>query len=115
MKQTLYKNIADNADADVEFVILDYNSKDDLAEWIGREMRREMEEGRVTFWQEKTAKFFHHSHAKNVAALLARGEIICNLDADNFTGPGYAKYLIDAIENDGRTVIYHAIADGRRG
>ena len=115
LKQTLPKNIADNAGADVEFVILDYNSKDDLAEWIWRKMRREMREGKVTFWQEKTAKFFHHSHAKNVAALLARGEIICNLDADNFTGPDYAKYLIDAMGEDGRTAIYHAVVDGQRG
>ena len=36
---------------------------------------------------------FQASHAKNQAFRLARGSILCNLDADNFTGPGFAAYV----------------------
>ena len=30
-----------------------------------------------------------------MGARLCRGEIICNVDADNLTGPGYARYIDD--------------------
>jgi len=36
---------------------------------------------------------FHHAHAKNIAHMLATGDVLCNVDADNFTGQGFARQL----------------------
>lgn len=95
LKQTLPANLASNADYPaVEFVVLDYNSKDDLEGWM-REMLPSVPPGRVAYFRERTAKFFDPRHAKNVAHLLATGDVVVNLDADNFTGPGYAAKLAD--------------------
>ena len=34
-----------------------------------------------------------------MAARLCSGEIICNVDADNFTGPGYAQYIDEQMKD----------------
>jgi hypothetical protein len=53
----------------------------------------------VVYYSVTGHRHFHHAHAKNIAHRLARGEIVCNLDADNFTGFGFAQYLIDAFSS----------------
>lgn len=98
LQKTLPKNLVDNAGCDgLEIVVLDYNSKDGLEDWMRLEMADEIANGRVAYYRERAAKFFNPRHAKNVAHLLGRGEILVNIDADNFTGPGYAQKIIDLL------------------
>lgn len=83
-----------NADyPNVEFVVLDYNSSDGLGAWITAYVSECGLRDTVFYYQEKTAKFFDPRHAKNVAHLLATGDVLVNLDADNFTGAGYAAKI----------------------
>jgi hypothetical protein len=92
--QTLPKNIEWNlGDVPVEFVVLDYSSKDGLGAWVRREFQRYIESGVLVFGQIFGRNEFCMAHAKNVAHRLASGDILCNVDADNFTGPGFAAYL----------------------
>ncbi len=98
LKETLPKNIRDNPafdDMDVEFVVLNYNSKDDLHEWMTTdpEMKSHIESGLVRYGKTTDPEFFHMSHAKNMSHRMATGDVLCNLDADNFTGPEFAKLL----------------------
>lgn len=95
MKQTLPKNLKDNDRFPVEFVVLDYNSPDGLEAWIRTEMRSEVEAGRVRYVRERTAKNFLMAHAKNLAQMVATGDVHCALDADNFTGPEWAVRLFE--------------------
>lgn len=94
LAETLPRNLADNAHyPDLEFVLLDYNSGDGLEEWVAASLREQLESGRVTYYRTTEQSFFDRSHARNVAFRLARGEILCNVDADNFTGQGFASYV----------------------
>ena len=94
LKETLPANLKTSADRpDLEFVVLDYNSKDGLEEWMRREMAQAVTSGRVAYYRERAARFFDPRHAKNIAHLMATGDILVNVDADNFIGPGYAGKL----------------------
>ncbi len=98
LKETLPQNIRDNPQIDgldIEFVVLNYNSKDDLHEWITQdpEMKEHIESGLLRYGRTIEPEHFHMSHAKNMAHRMASGDIICNLDADNYTGAKFGKFL----------------------
>jgi hypothetical protein len=103
LKETLLRNIRDNPPSDgveKEFVVLAYGRKDDTVEYMlnNLAMRKRIESGLVKFAFYPDAEKFHHSHAKNMAHVLATGDILCNLDADNYTGPGFAQFLASAFQ-----------------
>jgi len=88
LKQTLPKNIEDNLGYNnVEFVLLDYNSKDGLEEWV---KEQKLVESGLVFFRTDEPKFYTMAHSRNVAYKAASGDIVTNVDADNFTGPGFA-------------------------
>jgi MoaA/NifB/PqqE/SkfB family radical SAM enzyme len=94
LKQTLPQNLAWNADhPSLEFVLLDYNSPDNMGSWVQAELGDHLRSGRVVYYRNDDAQFFSYSHSRNMAARLCRGDIICNVDADNLTGPDFARYL----------------------
>lgn len=98
LKQTLLQNIRDNlsyGEDNLEFVILDYSSPDDLKEWIHSDpdIGPYLKNGVVKYFESPGHTVFRHAEAKNLAHFKATGDIVCNLDADNFTGPGFADYL----------------------
>lgn len=113
LKETLPKNLEDNQDhPDVEFVILDYNSQDGLESWVRTNFG---DSGRISYWRESTASRWKMPHAKNIAHLLATGDIVCNLDADNLTGPQYAATLSDIFSSAPRTLVTHLHGGGYGG
>lgn len=92
--QTLPKNIADNADyPNAVFILLLYNDCLDMR--IADEVRS----GRVVVYQfDDGTNTFRMAHAKNLAtrcAMLEGADIIVNVDADNYTGKGFAQYVAD--------------------
>ena len=94
LKRTLPKNIKDNADYPfLEFVVLDYNSSDGLAAWIRKEMMDHIKSGRLVYWRTDEPEYFDMSHSRNVAFKVAAGEIVNNVDADNFTNKGFAIFI----------------------
>lgn len=94
LQQTLPLNIKDNEMYnDVTFVILDYNSTDGLEYWIKSNLTKYIESGKVVFYRTSTPSFFHRGHSRNLAFRLADGEILCNVDADNYIGPGFADFI----------------------
>ncbi|MRD48912.1 glycosyltransferase [Caenimonas koreensis DSM 17982] len=99
LRQTLPRNLAwHQDDAEVEFVIVNYNSGDELQQWVQDECAAELASGRIVHYFNPEPTAFHASHAKNQAFRLARGSILCNLDADNFTGPGFAAYVREQLQ-----------------
>ncbi len=109
LRETLPQNMADNADyPNLEFVVVDYNSEDGLKEWIKDNFRAEMRNGRLKYIHAPDPKYFHMAHAKNIAHRMAAGDIICNIDADNFTKKGFAAYIDDAFQTHERIFLRSA-------
>lgn len=86
LKKTLLKNIEYNKSYEnVEFVVLDYNSKDDLGGWIKNEMMGYIESGVLAYYRTEEPIYFSMAHSRNIAFKVATGDIVNNLDADNYT------------------------------
>ncbi len=101
LRRTLPQNIADNRDyPNLEFVLLDYNSTDGLGEWVRHELSEEIASGRLNYYFTSQPTHFHPTHARNMSIRLANGEIVCVVDADNYTGRGFASYVADHVQPD---------------
>jgi len=88
LEQTLPANldaIAQHAGR-VELVLLDYGSRDGLGPWVRERFAAELASGLLRYARTDEPTAFHPAHAKNVAFRLARGDVVFNLDADNFVG-----------------------------
>ena len=106
IKQTLPRNLADNNLPDTKFVLLDYNSEDDLADYIKNNFSQEMANGKLVFYQLKEKASFKMAHAKNMAhrlGIMEGADILVNLDADNFTGKDFDKYILSKF-NEGNDI-----------
>lgn len=85
----------------VEFVLIDYGSSDGLKEFVAS-LPRELS-GNLRYYRCE-AECFKAPHAKNVAHVASTGDILVNLDFDNFVRPGYADLMRKTVR-DG--VIFH--------
>src|SRR6187402_1563632 len=87
LSQTLPVNLEANRDfPEVEFVLLDYNSSDGLEDYMQTNYGELIRTGRISFFRTVEHAWFRRSHSRNIAFRLAKGDIVCNIDADNYTG-----------------------------
>lgn len=101
LKETLLRNIQDNAGySPLEFVLLNYGSSDDLHEWVQNTLGSHITSGRLVYFYNPEPTYFHMSHAKNMAFRLASGDILCSVDADNYTGAGFTAYVNRAFNEE---------------
>jgi len=106
LQQTLEKNIHDNYLKErVEFILLDYNSHDGLEEWIYNNLRKYLEEEVLVYYKTTEPTHYMRSHSRNMAFRLANAAILCNLDADNFLGKGFAEFMLDEFSKN-ETIFY---------
>ena len=107
LKETIEQNIQDNAAyPNIEFVLIDFNSQDGLEEYVRANLMSYIDKGILNYYKTKEPKNFHASYAKNLSHALAKGEIVCNLDGDNFTGKDFAYYLNFLFNQKGHNNIY---------
>ena len=98
LKETLPKNIKDNREYPyLEFVVLDYNSQDGLGQWMKDNMMEYIKSGRLSYYRTEEPKYFSMAHSRNIAFKVATGEIVNNLDADNYTIDASGKQPIDPL------------------
>lgn len=71
-----YKNL--------EFLILDYNSQDGLGDWVKENMMEHIESGLVSYYRTEEPDHYSMTKSRNLAFKLANGDIVNNVDADNF-------------------------------
>ncbi len=100
LKYTLCSNIENNKFSNVEFLILDYNSTDGCQDWILSTFKKEILSGIVSYYKTNQPSSFHRSHSKNMAFRLAKANLICNMDADNFSGPNFARYILNTFSKN---------------
>jgi hypothetical protein len=86
LEQTLPANLEAIRSLDAEIVLVDYLSRDGLAEWITCEFRKEMDAGKLAFYRLTDDLPFSIPVGKNFAHRLASGDFLVNVDADNFIG-----------------------------
>lgn len=102
IRETLPANIKDNMNYNnIEFILLDYNSSDGLDNWIKHQMMEHIESGLLKYCKVTAPIHFDRCHSRNLACKLASGEIIALVDADNYTGKGYAEWLASVFQNEG--------------
>jgi glycosyltransferase involved in cell wall biosynthesis len=94
LKQTLPKNIEDSLTYPlVEFVLLDYGSTDGVGEWVREEMSDHLQSGRLIYYRADNQPFFRPNHSRNISFRLARGDLVANVDTDNFIHRGYIEAI----------------------
>lgn len=95
LKKTLVQNIKDNSDyPNIEFVVLNYNSQDNMHKLMqSNDIRYLIKMGKIKYLITKTPKYYSMAHSRNIAFKNATGQIVTNVDADNFTGKGFAAFL----------------------
>ena len=94
LEKTLPANIENNLNA--KFIILDYNSNDQLIPFLKSFHKSYYNSGRLVVYSFPQAGKFKMAHAKNMAhrcGILEGADILVNLDADNFTGPNFDSYI----------------------
>lgn len=107
LKETIEQNIQDNAAyPNIEFVLIDYNSQDGLEEYVKENLMPYIDKGILNYYKTYEPKKFHMSLAKNLSHALAKGEVVCNLDGDNFAGKDFAFYLNYLFNTKGENNIY---------
>lgn len=98
LKQTMPLNIKDNINySNIEFVLLDYNSKDGLEDWVKNNLMEYIERGVLNYYRTTEPKYFSMAHSRNIAFLASSGleseTVINNIDADAFAKKGFAEFI----------------------
>jgi hypothetical protein len=96
LKETLPRNLADNPGPLSKFILLDYNSQDGLVEYAKSAHIEALISGKLVVYSFPEPAVFHMTHAKNMAHRCGMREganILCNLDADNLTGPAFDGWI----------------------
>jgi hypothetical protein len=104
LEVTLPQNLKDNSDyPDAKFLLLDYNSPDGLHDYVRRAHRDDIDSGRLVTYRYSGTGPFNMAHAKNMAhrlGIMEGADVLVNLDADNFTQPGFAEWIAKTIQPD---------------
>jgi hypothetical protein len=115
LRETLRQNLLDNKLEDTKFVVVDYNSADEMAYEIHRDYQDEMASGKLTYYRYFGEHPFRMAHAKNLAHRLGIREganVLCNLDADNYTGTNFDAYIRNHFATDRRVLLWANMVKG---
>lgn len=94
IKQTYIQNIKDNEGyPKIEFVLLDYNSRDGLGDWVKSNLMEYIDRGIVNYYRTTEPEYYSMTHSRNIAFKVATGDIVNNVDADHFTNKDFAAYV----------------------
>ena len=107
LRRTLLPNLAACELPDTEVLVLDYGSRDGLRNWIETDdpVRRFVGRRLTIVRMVEPPTLWRANHAKNVAALCARGDVVVNVDADNFVGAGFDRTARDLLSTGGAIAV----------
>ena len=109
IRQTLRKNLDDNLchKEFIDFILVDFSSADGLREWITSNFQQELMSGYLKYYYTEALPHWHASVAKNTSHLCATGDILVNLDCDNFTGIWGGAFVINAFDRYNDWCVFH--------
>lgn len=109
LNQTLRQNLEMVKDDDgCDFVLVDFNGDDSeqISGWILDNFKDEIKSGKLKYYVRKEKKFkWNVAVAKNVATMLSVGDIVVNLDCDNFIQKDDAKIIREKFLEDPNIII----------
>lgn len=113
ISQTLPQNLKDNEKqrGRIDFILVDFGSTDGLQEWITANFGKELDKGYLKYFYTEELKEWHTSIAKNTAHILAKNEIVVNLDCDNYTGIDGGLFVIDNMKKHGENAFLHQFSN----
>ena len=105
LKQTYLQNIDccvrnNNKNCELEFVLLNYNSSDDLTEYVKKNIRPRCSHVKFNYIENTNALYYDMSLTKNILGKTAGGDILCWLDADNFVYENFVEFVYESFSND---------------
>ncbi len=95
LAETLPENLKFKSAA-IEFVLVDFGSKDGLNDWVWERFSAEIREGTLRFFRVTNQVSWHMARAKNLSARLAIADYLFFLDADNFVAPQDIDFIAQA-------------------
>jgi len=94
VKQTFLRNIGDNLDyGNVEFVLLNYGSRDDLDIWAFGNLLPYIRDGIVNYYKTTEPVYYSMTHSRNICFKVAQGDIVNNVDSDHFINAGFVERI----------------------
>ena len=109
LQQTLPRSLDALRDGD-ELVILDYGSAEPIKPVVARFRHPALRLYRVA-----DTPRYRRAHAKNVAHLLAMGDFLVNLDADNTLTDGYVAWLTETLGAEPNAIAFSEAWGGGGG
>lgn len=82
-----------------EMTLLNYGSEEDLDGWVKEDLKEWVDSGKLIYGVTKHPKAFRIAHAKNCAHMMATGDIVVNLDSDNWVSQRFIELVIDSFSN----------------
>jgi len=104
LKITYLANLVIGERYDCDFVLVNYNSHDDMENWVKQNLDPYIKSGKLVYYHTTKPRHFNMSKAKNMAHRLATGEILCNLDADNFLTKEFMDWAYAEISKDNHVI-----------
>lgn len=99
----------------VEFILLNYNSKDDLEDWVVDNLGEYICNGILKYYKTIEPIYFQASHAKNIAHKLATGDLLCNLDSDNLIVSDFCEHISLIFKNNSNVIVCSDNPEGYYG
>lgn len=129
LSKTLPVNLAFADPETEEYVLLDLASTDGTDDYIRDKFMWAIKLGVLVYCRAEAIRYYDPSLAKNCAIKLSSGDLVCNLDGDNFADAEFASYLrksfdqlqINALlypgltDRSGRIAVWRVILDSLGG
>jgi hypothetical protein len=103
LRETIFYNLRKIEEyGDAELVLLNYNSHDGLHEFVKSDSRLQdyIKKGFLKYYRTLEPVYYSSPHAKNCVHKFATGDIVCNLDADNYIVKGFIEEVVSMIDVD---------------
>lgn len=115
LQETLSHNIAVIQKFEgVNLCLVNFNSQDGLHEYIINNFQQQIQQGVLRYFYTKEPTYFHCSSAKNLAHRLGNGEILYNLDGDNYVSADNIEKIINITSNKNHIFFHDRIYNNNK-
>lgn len=114
LKQVYKNNLDVASDEKYNFVLLNYDSPDDMEQWVRTELRDYIRTGKLIYKVKQNLPIFNMAKSKNLSHSYATGDYICNLDADNILTTEFLEWMDKLIDTQ-PPFITHGSSHGAGG